>query len=165
MQHFIDHILDVYGAPIKSATVQVNLNSDGSAATIYSDNSSTVKTNPLTTDELGQFDFYAADGRYNLVISAPGITTRTVADIILEDQLDVSSGTATILSGNTSIVVTHGLTGTPTIDDINVVMAENPTNDPGNIWIDTITATQFTINCRTDPGASNLDFGWNATVR
>jgi hypothetical protein len=27
--------------------------------------------------------------------------------------------------------------------------------------VDTIGATQFTINCRTDPGANNLDLGWS----
>jgi hypothetical protein len=75
-----------------------------------------------------------------------------------------NSGTATILSATTSITVTHGLDITPTIDDISIVMGENPTNDPGNVWVDTITSTQFNINCRNDPGASNLDFGWNASV-
>jgi len=73
-----------------------------------------------------------------------------------------NSGTATITSGTTSVVVTHGMAAAPTVDDISVVLAENPTNDPGNIWIDTITATQFTVNCRSDPGASNLDIGWKA---
>jgi hypothetical protein len=40
-----------------------------------------------------------------------------------------------------------------------------PTADPGNIWVDTIGATNFTVNCRNDPGASNLDFGWHIRVR
>ncbi len=53
---------------------------------------------------------------------------------------------------------------TPTLDDISVVLGENPTNDPGNVWVDTITATQFNINCRNDPGASNLDVAWQAVV-
>jgi hypothetical protein len=75
-----------------------------------------------------------------------------------------NSGTGTIASGTTSVVISHGLAVTPTIDDINVVLAENPTNDPGNIWVDTITATQFTVNCRNDPGASNLDFAWRAVA-
>jgi hypothetical protein len=73
-----------------------------------------------------------------------------------------NKGTATINSGTTSVTVTHGLAVTPTLDDISVVMGENPTNDPGNIWVDTITSTQFNINCRNDPGASNLDVAWRA---
>jgi len=75
-----------------------------------------------------------------------------------------NSGTATINSGATSVTVTHGLAVTPTIDNIMVTMGESPTNDPGNIWVDTITSTQFNINCRSDPGTSNLDFGWKAIV-
>ncbi len=71
-----------------------------------------------------------------------------------------SAGTATILSGNTSITVTHGLGITPVNHQLTATMLESPSNDPGNIWIDTIGATQFKINCRSDPGASNLNFAW-----
>ena len=74
------------------------------------------------------------------------------------------SGTATILNGNTSVVVTHGLAVTPTLADISVVAGEDPTNSVGLIWVDTITATQFTIHCEADPGASNLDLGWRVVV-
>lgn len=77
-------------------------------------------------------------------------------------------GTATITSGGTSIAVTHGIDAynkaSPALGDINIVAGENPTNAPGHIWVDTITATQFTINCAADPGASNLDFGWGVNV-
>jgi hypothetical protein len=60
--------------------------------------------------------------------------------------------------------VTHGLDVTPVLEDISIVLGENPTNDPGNIWVDTFTSTQFTVNCRNDPGASNLDLAWLAQV-
>jgi hypothetical protein len=75
-----------------------------------------------------------------------------------------NSGTGSITSGGTTDVITHGLDVTPTVDDIKITLSENPTNDPGNIWVDTITSTQFTVNCRNDPGGSNLDFGWSASV-
>ena len=75
-----------------------------------------------------------------------------------------ASGTGTITSGTTSVVITHGLDEAPTLQQIAVTLGENPTNDPGNIWVDTITATQFTVNCRNDPGASNLDFAWHANT-
>lgn len=75
-----------------------------------------------------------------------------------------NSGTATIASGTTSIVVNHGLLATPSINDITLRAAENATTEPGTLWIDTITSTQFTINCRTNPGASNLDVGWRAKL-
>ena len=73
------------------------------------------------------------------------------------------SGTGTIANATTSVNVTHGCGYTPTIDQITITLAENPTNDPGIIWIDTIGATTFKVNCRADPGASNLDFGWKVS--
>ena len=75
-----------------------------------------------------------------------------------------ATGTATIASGNTSIVVTHGLVRTPTAGEIVLTPTENPTNDPGNLWVSSIGATQFTINCRADPGSSNLDIVWRAAI-
>lgn len=71
-----------------------------------------------------------------------------------------NSGTGTINSGATTAVITHGLDYTPTAQDIIVTLKENPTNTVGSVWVDTITATQFTVNVESDPGASNLDFGW-----
>jgi parallel beta-helix repeat protein len=73
-----------------------------------------------------------------------------------------NDGTGSIASGATTATVTHGLAVTPAAKDIRVVLTENPTNDPGIVWIDTIGATTFAVNCRSDPGASNLDFAWRA---
>lgn len=74
-----------------------------------------------------------------------------------------NSGTATLLNANTSVVVAHGLGGaTPTV--INITWRENPTNVIADWWIDTIGVINFTLN-GVDPGASNLDFGWEAKVR
>jgi Right handed beta helix region len=122
---------------------------------------------------------------YGIQIDAAGtVTSMTVVDNDVEDNVTAgilhagtapiirnnrgfvteNSGTATILSGTTSIVVTHGLSVTPTLDDISVVFGENSTNDPGICWISNITSTQFTINVRADPGASNLDLAWQAVV-
>ncbi len=95
-----------------------------------------------------------------------GVGSASFPAMIRDNQnwITENSGTATINSGATSVTVTHGLAVTPTLDDISVVLGENPTNDPGNVWVDTITATQFNINCRNDPGASNLDVAWQAVV-
>jgi hypothetical protein len=73
-----------------------------------------------------------------------------------------NSGTATLLNGNTTVTVAHGCSATPTV--INIAWRENPTNAIGDWWVDTIGATNFVLN-GVDPGASNLDFGWEAKVR
>lgn len=77
--------------------------------------------------------------------------------------INTNSGTGSITNGGTTDVITHGLSYTPTAEDIRVTLTENPSNDPGNIWISTITSTQFTVNSRNDPGASNLNFSWAVT--
>ena len=76
-----------------------------------------------------------------------------------------NAGAGTIANGATSAVITHGLGFTPTAQEIAVTLAENPTNDVGLIYVDTITATQFTVRVRSDPGASGADFGWRANVK
>lgn len=73
-------------------------------------------------------------------------------------------GSSNIASGSTSQVITHGLSWTPALSDIRITLGELSTNDPGQIYVDTITSTQFTVRCRNNPGASNLDFQWEANV-
>lgn len=75
-----------------------------------------------------------------------------------------ANGTATIASGTTSIVVTHGLGITPALKDIRVT----PTNNLGSaakFWVSSPTSTQFTINVNVDPGATTATFAWEAVVR
>jgi len=72
-------------------------------------------------------------------------------------------GTASISSGTTNEVVSHGLDDIPTI--INIAFAEQATNDYGTWWISNINSRTFTLNVSSDPGASNLDFWWEAKVR
>ena len=72
----------------------------------------------------------------------------------------LGSGTATVTSGNTSVVVTHGAGITPDAQDIMLHATNSPTADPLWYWVDTITSTQFTINVRVNPGASGASFAW-----
>lgn len=70
-----------------------------------------------------------------------------------------NSGTATVASGATTSVVTHGLAITPSLNDIKIT----PTNSMGNstkYFISTPTSTQFTITVNTDPGATTATFVW-----
>lgn len=70
-----------------------------------------------------------------------------------------NKGTAIVASGSTSIVVTHGLSITPNIQDIIVTPTNNPTNAV-KYWVSNITSTQFTINTSADPGTSTATFAW-----
>lgn len=89
-------------------------------------------------------------------------TSRIVRDNI--GYVSEASGTATVANGTTSIAVSHGLGGTPTVDDIAVT----PTNNLGTatkFWVSGPTSTQFTINVDADPGATTATFGWSAELR
>lgn len=67
------------GVPVAGTTVTIKLKSTGLAATIYSDEGVTTKTNPTTTDNDGRFWFYAADDDY-IIEAASGFT---LADVTL----------------------------------------------------------------------------------
>ena len=71
-----------------------------------------------------------------------------------------NSGRGTIISGSTSVIITHGLSYTPAASDITIIPTNKSTNDYGNIWISNVTSTHFTVNVRNDPGPSNLIFSW-----
>lgn len=76
--------------------------------------------------------------------------------------LSRAAGVATIPAGGTSIVVTHGLAITPALNGIFLTQAASSFTFLGDIWVDTITATTFKINCRTAPAGAGVTFGWNA---
>jgi len=74
-----------------------------------------------------------------------------------------NSGTSAIASGQTTKVVAHGLATTPTA--VSIDFREQGTSDYGRWWVSALGSTGFTLNVSADPGASNLDFGWEAKVR
>lgn len=92
-----------------------------------------------------------------------GGATRLVVDAFYP-FVGKNKGTDSIANSSTSKQVAHGLSVTPTVDDFTITLAENPTNTPGAIWVDSIGAANFTVNCENDPGVSNLDFGWCVRV-
>lgn len=78
-------------------------------------------------------------------------------------QPEVASGSATIGAALTSVVVNHGMTGTPTVGQIQVT----PSGNIGlatKFWVDTLTATQFTINVDLVPGGVGATFSWLGVI-
>ena len=94
MQPYRDTVLTMINGkltPVSGASVLVKEYPGLATATIYSDNGVTAATNPLTTDARGAYTFFAADGRYQLVISGTGFDTITIPQILLEDPADVAT--------------------------------------------------------------------------
>jgi hypothetical protein len=88
----------------------------------------------------------AATDRFNSALYCSGFITD-------------ASGTATVLSSQTSVVVTHGLSTTPTAANLTVIARSSDVH--GNLWVSNITSTQFTINVTTAP-SGNLALSWSA---
>lgn len=72
-----------------------------------------------------------------------------------------SEGTGVITAAATNVTITHNLPYTPTAAQINVMPTANTTVAVGEIWVDTITSTQFNVNVAVAPGASTFTFGWS----
>jgi len=70
----------------------------------------------------------------------------------------INSGSATITSGSTSVTVNHGLAGTPTLVTVT------PSADIGDVWVDSITSTQFTIHCDSAPSSDTTVY-WYAEYK
>ena len=72
-----------------------------------------------------------------------------------------ATGLGSIVDGTTSDVITHGANFTPSLGEITITGGEDPQLDISTIWVDTITATQFTVHSEADPGNTDFDFGWS----
>jgi len=75
----------------------------------------------------------------------------------------VNSGTATINSAATTVVVTHGLDVTPNIKDVMLTRASSNAGSV-DLYVSNITSTQFTINTAPAP-SSNINVAWQARNR
>lgn len=87
MQKYADVVLDRHGNVVPSAEVRVKT-SAGIDATLYSDVNGAPANNPIITDSLGRFSFYALNGRYNLEVYLGSALLTTTSDILLEDPMD-----------------------------------------------------------------------------
>jgi hypothetical protein len=84
-----DIVFNAQGRPLAGSGVRVCASSASGQpctplAAIYSDPGLTqALANPTSTDGLGNYNFYAAPGKYMIEISGPGITTKQIPNVIL----------------------------------------------------------------------------------
>ncbi len=91
MQRYFDVVQTQLGRAINGASVSV-YDSNGDLATIYSDDGVTTQDNPITTNQDGEYGFYAANGTYSITISATGYTGQNLTGVILFDPADSNFG-------------------------------------------------------------------------
>src|SRR5713101_8475453 len=96
--------------------------------------------NPLATDGLGNYTFYASPGKYTIQIYGPAITTKVIPDVVLpNDPSSPSFTTITTTSGISAFSLT--LTGNLTV------------NGSASITLGLSTASVTLSNQGTPPGA------------
>ena len=138
-----DVIINAQGRPLAGATVRVcTAASTGQPcsplANIYSNQTLTqALANPLTTDGLGNYFFYAAPGRYTIEVSGPGLITKQFQNVILPNDpsdpaftsLSTTSGISAFsltLSGNLTVTGSAAIGGTLTVNGQPVAVSPRP---------------------------------------
>jgi hypothetical protein len=139
-----DIVFNTRGQPLAGAQVRVCTSSATTTspctplANIYSDLAlSQALANPTATDGLGNYNFYAAAGRYVIEVSGPGITTQQIRDVILPSDPsqpadftgDAISALSLTLSGNLTVSGSTAVTGT-----LSVGGAPVPSTAAANTW-------------------------------
>jgi hypothetical protein len=71
------YIDDREGNAVAGAEVYIKTGA-GDLVTIYSDNGTTTQTNPMSTDNDGECNFFAADGTYTIEVYVEGVLQQTV---------------------------------------------------------------------------------------
>lgn len=112
MQLYSNNVPDKFGNAIEG--VQVLVTQGGVNAALFSDNGVTPMANPTLTNDLGVFEFYAANGTYDITLSSPKLAAPIVYDgVILYDPIDAGATTSlgTDLANKTDITKGSKLIG------------------------------------------------------
>lgn len=116
MFHYADVITNQFGLPLSGLSVTVRVAATpahtGALATIYSDDGVTTKANPMTTSAQGEFDFFVADGSYDIEVTGTGITADGAAAVRIFDPHSAAAAdadwkitSATITSGTITTLI------------------------------------------------------------
>lgn len=77
---------------------------------------------------------------------------------LIEDAV----GSSAIISGNTAVVVAHGLVKTP--DFVAITPTGPGTVDYERWWVSSIDDINFTLNVSVDPDVAGFPFNWRASI-
>jgi len=110
MKKYFDTVLSSDGSPVSGVNVTVYLTGTTTPATLFSDDAGLVSlANPLVTDTRGIFQFYAADGRYDLAFQSAGFGSYTFSDVEIDEQDTAASIAITPIAGVAATTVQGAL--------------------------------------------------------
>ena len=102
MQKYQNNVTGRNGDVVTGGSVLITAAGGVTPSTIYSDNGSTVAANPLTTDANGYFEFFVADGTYDIRVNG----TLAYTDVLIVDALTGLNGRPT----NSELAASDGAT-------------------------------------------------------
>lgn len=112
-------------------SVTVRLVSTGAKATIFSDNGVTTKENPFKVDNKGNYEFYAPDGRYNIIQDEGLPTELALNDVSIFDVETYLAPTGrAALVATTEILINSIFSYVP--DSVVNTLGYEESNDGGN---------------------------------
>lgn len=120
MQKYQNNVTGRNGDVVTGASVLIAPAGSVTPSTIYSDDGVTPIANPMATDANGYFEFYVADGTYDIRVNGSAAYT----DVLIVDALAGLNGRPT----NASLAATTGATliGTPT-GTVQAALDDRPT--------------------------------------
>lgn len=169
MQKFVDTALTIHDGglvPLGTATVTVQHHGSQTLATIYAvDDPPASKANPFLTSATGAFEFYAADGVYDVTVEKVGYQTVNLIDILLEDPQDSSGQLANTSINNCSfdngIITASLLSQTPYVNFDTAFAGYVPTTPGTMAW----NPDERTVDLRLVDGGPNLQIGQETVYR
>jgi lysophospholipase L1-like esterase len=143
MQKYQDQARTLRGDAINGASITVTTLA-GALATLYSDNGVTLQANPIVTGRDGEYAFYAADGRYNISISAPGFAGDLISDYSMGDPLTMVATAAAAGAAASQAIKTqidHRYRGALTADP--ATRTDGSANQAGDEYFNTVTSRKM----------------------
>ena len=121
MQKYQNNVTGRNGDVVTGGSVLITAAGSVTPSTIYSDNGSTVVANPLTTDANGYFEFFVADGTYDIRVNG----TLAYTDVLIVDALTGLNGRPT----NSELAASDGATKVGTsVGTVQAALDARPTS-------------------------------------
>lgn len=119
---------------VPGASIQVNTRGGG-AATIYSDQTGTTASNPITADSNGRFEVWVTPGLYDLVITATGLSYTKKVDLPASDAIAASAVQAGTAGAPTATTVWSFQPADSALGPFQLVIGSLNTDSPSLMYL------------------------------
>lgn len=132
MQRYFGVVQDQTGRPVEGASVTVYTTGVSNPLPVVhqaagSRTTPAIQSNPMVTDSNGEFSFAAPDGSYDIAITGGGVSSKTLPNVILYDDLNTlpSPALGTVTSVGLSAPPFMSVAGSPITGAGTLALAMN----------------------------------------